>query len=88
MTYRPIPEGRRRVLAAFIPDMAEARRRWGYEHDAPTEPQFWTERIRGMRRSDACFPTAAERLWLIRHAYLAVVGTDPIWVPGFRGGST
>lgn len=86
MTYRPIPEERRRELATFIPDLAEARRRWDYGLDAPTEPRFWTNHILDIRTwSYAHSPTnAAERLWLLRHAYLAVVGADPIWVPGFQ----
>lgn len=84
MKYRPIPEERRRELAAFIPDLAEARRRWDYGLDAPTEPQFWTEHIFGTRRSDA-FPTVpSERLWLLRHARLAATGADPINVDGFQ----
>lgn len=85
MTYIPIPEERRRALAACIPDMAEARRRWGCELDAPTEPQFWTEYVLGIRKRSPAFPTnAAERLWLTRHAHLAVTGADPIRVPGFQ----
>ncbi len=85
MTYIPIPEERRRELAAFIPDLAEARRRWEYELDAPAELQFWTRRIIDIRTWSNASPTrAVERVWLIRHAYLAVVDTDPIWVPGFQ----
>ena len=81
MTYIPIPEKRRRALAAFIPDLAEARRRWEYGLDAPTEPQFWTDHILGIRERSPAFPTsAAERLWLTRHAHLAVTGADPIRV--------
>ena len=83
MTYTPIPEERRRELAAFIPDLAEARRRWEHELDAPAEPQFWTEHILGALKC-AAFPTnAAERVWLLRHAYLAAVGADPTRVSSF-----
>ena len=78
MTYTPIPEERRRELAAFIPDLAEARRRWEHELDAPAEPQFWTKHVLGIRTRGGAFPNAAERLWLLRHAHLAAVGTDPI----------
>ena len=84
MTYTPIPEERRRELAAFIPDLAEARRRWEYGRYAPAEPQFWTEHIFGIRKRSPAPPTSAvERLWLLRHAHLAATGTDPIEVPGF-----
>ena len=84
MTCTPIPEERRRELAAFIPNLAEARRRWEHELDAPAEPQFWTEHISGIRKRSPASPTsAAERLWLLRHAHLAATGTDPIEVPGF-----
>lgn len=84
MTHRPIPETRRRELAAFIPDLAEARLRHPYR-DPDSERAFWTEHILGIRKRSPAFPTsAAEQLWLIRHAHLAVTGTDPIWVPGFQ----
>ena len=84
MTYRPIPEERRRELATFIPDLAEERRRTPcIGHTA--ERDFWSVRLIVMTRRDACFPTnAAERLWLIRHAHLAVTGADPLQVPGFQ----
>lgn len=83
MTYRPIPEERRRTLAVCIPDLAEERRRTPcIGHTA--ERAFWTEHILGIRKRSPAFPTsAAERLWLLRHAHLAVAGEDPIWVPGF-----
>ncbi len=83
MTYRPIPEERRRELAAFVHDLAEEHRRTPYiGHTA--ERDFWNVRIPVMAQTDA-FPTSpSERLWLIRHAHLAVTGTDPIRVPGFQ----
>ncbi len=84
MTHRPIPEERRRELAAFIPDLAEERRRTPcIGHTA--ERAFWTRHILGIRTWSNAPPTnAAERLWLLRHAHLAVTGADPIRVPGFQ----
>ena len=96
MTHTPIPEARRRELAVFIPDLAEARRKLGTSSGAYAERQFWTRHILGFRTWSNAFPTsAAERLWLLRHAHLDATGTDPIWVddfpwPGFcvRTGAT
>ena len=80
MTYRPIPEERRRELAAFIPDLAEERRRTPCI-GRTAERDFWTDRILSIQKRSPAFPTsAAERLWLIRHAHLAVTGADPIRV--------
>ena len=68
MTHIPIPEERRRELAAFIPDLAEARRRYPFQHPDP-ERRFWTKRILDIRTRSGAFPTTAvERLWLLRHA--------------------
>ena len=84
MTYRPIPEERRRELAAFIPDLAEARRRHPYL-DPGSERAFWTRHILCIRKRSPAFPTSpSEQLWLIRHAHLAVTGADPIWVADFQ----
>ena len=84
MTHIPIPEGRRRELAAFIPDLAEARRKLGPSSDAYAERRFWTEHVLDIQKMNSRGPTnAAERLWLLRHAYLAVTGADPIRRPGF-----
>ena len=85
MTYTPIPEERRRELAAFIPDLAKARRKLGPSSDAGAERQFWTEHVLDIQKMNSRGPTtAAERLWLLRHAHLAVTGADPIRVPGFQ----
>lgn len=84
MTYIPIPEERRRELAAFIPDLAEARRKLGVTPDRGAERLFWTEHVLDIQKVSSRGPTdAVERLWLLRHAYLAAAGTDPIWVFGF-----
>ena len=89
MTYQPIPEERRRELAAFIPDLAEARRKLGVTPSNEAERQFWTKHVLDIQKMNSRGPTdAAERLWLLRHAHLAAVGTDPTQVscfawPGF-----
>ena len=83
MTYTPIPEERRRELAAFIPDLAEARRRHPFR-DPDTERQFWTEHVYDIEKRNSRGPTTAvERLWLLRHAHMAVAGADPVRLPGF-----
>ena len=93
MTMVHLSEERRRELAAFLPALVEARRREPAWQDPGVARQFWNRSIVDLRAANPGTNwSAAGRVWLIRHAYLAVAGFDPatcedfLW-PGICAGT-
>ena len=77
MTYKPIPEHRRRQLAKLLPELTHNFEAWNSPEPRQIEPEraFWNRELP---------PGSPEELvWMIRHAHVAAGFIDPARKQGY-----
>lgn len=80
MTYKPIPEHRRRELAALIPELTRKFKSWlGASATGESERDFWQRLAPGVGHSVA----PDELVWLIRQARSAAGCIDPVSITDY-----
>ena len=77
MTYKPIPEHRRRELAPLTAELtSKFKSRLGAPATGEPERDFW-------QRVDAPGVSPDELVWLIRHAKVGAGGIDPVQITNY-----
>ena len=77
MTYKPIPESRRRRLAPHVPKLVRKLKPWlGAPTTGESERDFWQRELPGV--------SPDELVWLIRQAHNAAGCTDPVQITNYK----
>ena len=77
MTYKLIPEPRRRGLGKLIPELTRKFKPWlGAPTTGESERDFWQRELPGV--------SPDELVWLIRQAHNAAGCTDPVQITNYK----